>query len=65
MQDLQESEDGQDELAVRVQQLKAELVLFKGLMSSVSGGSPAVNLLLFYGLHTMAPFSFLLKGNVA
>ncbi|KAJ3597470.1 hypothetical protein NHX12_000993 [Muraenolepis orangiensis] len=33
-EDLQESEGCQDELAVRVQQLKAELVLFKGLMSS-------------------------------
>uniref|UniRef100_A0A4W5Q3J8 Intermediate filament family orphan 1 n=1 Tax=Hucho hucho TaxID=62062 RepID=A0A4W5Q3J8_9TELE len=31
---LQESEGCQDELAVRVQQLKAELVLFKGLMSN-------------------------------
>ncbi|KAK5921722.1 hypothetical protein CgunFtcFv8_019062 [Champsocephalus gunnari] len=35
-EDLQESEGCQDELAVRVQQLKAELVLFKGLMSNVS-----------------------------
>lgn len=35
MQDLQESEGCQDELALRVQQLKAELVLFKGLMSNV------------------------------
>ncbi|XP_071765090.1 non-homologous end joining factor IFFO1 [Centroberyx gerrardi] len=33
-EDLQESEGCQDELAVRVQQLKAELVLFKGLMSN-------------------------------
>ncbi|XP_014901624.1 intermediate filament family orphan 1 isoform X6 [Poecilia latipinna] len=33
-QDLQESEGCQDELALRVQQLKAELVLFKGLMSN-------------------------------
>uniref|UniRef100_W5LI60 Intermediate filament family orphan 1 n=1 Tax=Astyanax mexicanus TaxID=7994 RepID=W5LI60_ASTMX len=32
--DLQESEVCQDELALRVQQLKAELVLFKGLMSN-------------------------------
>ncbi|KAG7216996.1 hypothetical protein INR49_001650 [Caranx melampygus] len=32
--DLQESEGCQDELALRVQQLKAELVLFKGLMSN-------------------------------
>ncbi|KPP64245.1 hypothetical protein Z043_117434 [Scleropages formosus] len=32
--DLQESEACQDELALRVQQLKAELVLFKGLMSN-------------------------------
>lgn len=37
MQDLQESEGCQDELALRVQQLKAELVLFKGLMSNVRG----------------------------
>lgn len=36
MQDLQESEVCQDELALKVQQLKAELVLFKGLMSNVS-----------------------------
>lgn len=36
VQDLQESEGCQDELALRVQQLKAELVLFKGLMSNVS-----------------------------
>lgn len=36
LQDLQESEGCQDELALRVQQLKAELVLFKGLMSNVS-----------------------------
>lgn len=35
VQDLQESEGCQDELALRVQQLKAELVLFKGLMSNV------------------------------
>lgn len=35
LQDLQESEGCQDELALRVQQLKAELVLFKGLMSNV------------------------------
>ncbi len=35
-QDLQESEVCQDELALRVKQLKAELVLFKGLMSNVS-----------------------------
>lgn len=40
VQDLQESEGCQDELALRVQQLKAELVLFKGLMSNVS---PAFN----------------------
>uniref|UniRef100_A0A8C7SHE9 Intermediate filament family orphan 1b n=1 Tax=Oncorhynchus mykiss TaxID=8022 RepID=A0A8C7SHE9_ONCMY len=33
-EDLQESEGCQDELAVRVQQLKSELVLFKGLMSN-------------------------------
>ncbi|KAM9851614.1 non-homologous end joining factor IFFO1 [Aulostomus maculatus] len=33
-EDLQESEGCQDELALRVQQLKAELVLFKGLMSN-------------------------------
>ncbi|XP_068426047.1 non-homologous end joining factor IFFO1 [Clinocottus analis] len=33
-EDLQESEGCQDELAVRVQKLKAELVLFKGLMSN-------------------------------
>ncbi|KAL6100226.1 iffo1 [Pungitius sinensis] len=33
-EDLQESEDCQDELALRVKQLKAELVLFKGLVSS-------------------------------
>uniref|UniRef100_A0A1A8V6S2 Intermediate filament family orphan 1 n=1 Tax=Nothobranchius furzeri TaxID=105023 RepID=A0A1A8V6S2_NOTFU len=33
-EDLQESEGCQDELALRVQQLKAELVLFKGLVSS-------------------------------
>ncbi|XP_048881525.1 non-homologous end joining factor IFFO1 [Brienomyrus brachyistius] len=33
-EDLQESESSQDELALRVQQLKAELVLFKGLMSN-------------------------------
>ncbi|XP_026862455.2 intermediate filament family orphan 1 [Electrophorus electricus] len=33
-EDLQESEVCQDELALRVQQLKAELVLFKGLMSN-------------------------------
>ncbi|XP_068614922.1 non-homologous end joining factor IFFO1-like [Brachionichthys hirsutus] len=33
-EDLQESESCQDELALRVQQLKAELVLFKGLMSN-------------------------------
>ncbi|KAM9310409.1 non-homologous end joining factor IFFO1 [Pholidichthys leucotaenia] len=33
-EDLQESEGYQDELALRVQQLKAELVLFKGLMSN-------------------------------
>ncbi|XP_028819203.1 intermediate filament family orphan 1 [Denticeps clupeoides] len=32
-EDLQESEVCQDELALRVKQLKAELVLFKGLMS--------------------------------
>ncbi|XP_077937097.1 non-homologous end joining factor IFFO1 isoform X5 [Gasterosteus aculeatus] len=32
--DLQESEVSQDELALRVKQLKAELVLFKGLVSS-------------------------------
>uniref|UniRef100_A0A3Q3ERY2 Intermediate filament family orphan 1b n=1 Tax=Labrus bergylta TaxID=56723 RepID=A0A3Q3ERY2_9LABR len=34
VQDLQESEGCQDELALRVQQLKGELVLFKGLMSN-------------------------------
>uniref|UniRef100_A0A3Q0SRC0 Intermediate filament family orphan 1 n=1 Tax=Amphilophus citrinellus TaxID=61819 RepID=A0A3Q0SRC0_AMPCI len=34
MQDLQESEVCQDELALRVKQLKAELVLFKGLVSN-------------------------------
>ncbi|XP_047216934.1 non-homologous end joining factor IFFO1-like [Girardinichthys multiradiatus] len=33
-EDLQESEGCQDELSLRVQQLKAELVLFKGLMSN-------------------------------
>ncbi|XP_043117666.1 non-homologous end joining factor IFFO1 isoform X1 [Puntigrus tetrazona] len=33
-EDLQESEVCQDELAIKVQQLKAELVLFKGLMSN-------------------------------
>ncbi|XP_028837475.1 intermediate filament family orphan 1 isoform X3 [Denticeps clupeoides] len=33
-EDLQESEVCQDELALRVQQLKAELVLFRGLMSN-------------------------------
>uniref|UniRef100_A0A668ADL1 Intermediate filament family orphan 1 n=1 Tax=Myripristis murdjan TaxID=586833 RepID=A0A668ADL1_9TELE len=33
-EDLQESEVCQDELALRVKQLKAELVLFKGLMSN-------------------------------
>ncbi|XP_030644439.1 intermediate filament family orphan 1 [Chanos chanos] len=33
-EDLQESEECQDELALRVKQLKAELVLFKGLMSN-------------------------------
>ncbi|XP_077432771.1 non-homologous end joining factor IFFO1-like isoform X1 [Vanacampus margaritifer] len=33
-EDLQESEGCQDEMALRVQQLKAELVLFKGLMSN-------------------------------
>lgn len=36
LQDLQESEVCQDELALRVKQLKADLVLFKGLMSNVS-----------------------------
>lgn len=36
LQDLQESEVCQDELALRVKQLKAELVLFKGLVSNVS-----------------------------
>ncbi len=40
VQDLQESEGCQDELALRVQQLKAELVLFKGLMSNVSAVQP-------------------------
>ncbi|XP_065117449.1 non-homologous end joining factor IFFO1 isoform X1 [Paramisgurnus dabryanus] len=35
-EDLQESEVCQDELDLKVQQLKAELVLFKGLMSNVS-----------------------------
>lgn len=34
-EDLQESEVCQDELALRVKQLKAELVLFKGLMSNI------------------------------
>lgn len=34
-QELQESEVCQDELALRVKQLKAELVLFKGLVSNV------------------------------
>ncbi|KAK9513975.1 hypothetical protein VZT92_027468 [Zoarces viviparus] len=33
-EDLHESEGCQDELAVRVQQMKAELVIFKGLMSN-------------------------------
>ncbi|KAK7147754.1 hypothetical protein R3I94_010319 [Phoxinus phoxinus] len=33
-EDLQESEECQDELGLKVQQLKAELVLFKGLMSN-------------------------------
>ncbi|KAM8841384.1 LOW QUALITY PROTEIN: non-homologous end joining factor IFFO1-like [Spinachia spinachia] len=33
-EDLQESEECQEELALRVKQLKAELVLFKGLVSS-------------------------------
>lgn len=33
-EDLHESEGCQDEMAVRVQQLKAELVLYKGLMSN-------------------------------
>ncbi|KAI7807041.1 non-homologous end joining factor IFFO1 [Triplophysa rosa] len=33
-EDLQESEVCQDELALKVQQLKSELVLFKGLMSN-------------------------------
>ncbi|KAM6967707.1 non-homologous end joining factor IFFO1 isoform 1-T1 [Aplochiton taeniatus] len=33
-EDLEESEGCQDELAVRVQQLKGELVVFKGLMSN-------------------------------
>ena len=36
VQDLQEGEVYQDELALRVTQLKAELVLFKGLVSNVS-----------------------------
>lgn len=35
-QELQESEVCQDELALRVKQLKTELVLFKGLVSNVS-----------------------------
>lgn len=39
LQELQESEVCQDELELRVKQLKAELVLFKGLMSNVSDPS--------------------------
>lgn len=35
LQELQESEVCQDELTLRVKQLKAELVLFKGLVSNV------------------------------
>lgn len=42
LQELQESEVCQDELALRVKQLKAELVLFKGLVSNVSLYSPHI-----------------------
>jgi len=66
VQDLQESEGCQDELAVRVQQLKAELVLFKGLMSSVSPHPCAFILkeCMFYGHHTNGPSKSPLEGNV-
>lgn len=43
-QDLQESEVCQDELALRVKQLKTELVLFKGLVSNVSGAASSAQL---------------------
>lgn len=35
-QEAQEAEACQEELAMKVEQLKAELVVFKGLMSNVS-----------------------------
>lgn len=36
VQEAQEAEACQEELAMKVEQLKAELVVFKGLMSNVS-----------------------------
>lgn len=36
VQEAQEAEACQEELALKVEQLKAELVVFKGLMSNVS-----------------------------
>lgn len=38
-QEAQEADACQEELAMKVQQLKAELVVFKGLMSNVSAAS--------------------------
>lgn len=66
MQDLQESEGCQDELALRVQQLKAELVLFKGLMSNVSRVHVSVTLVainclqaVIYGKHSKLVYGFI------
>lgn len=53
LQDLQESEGCQDELALRVQQLKAELVLFKGLMSNVSTARHLPRVVALYS-HTLS-----------
>lgn len=65
LQDLQESEGCQDELALRVQQLKAELVLFKGLMSNVSAACSRT-LLVNAGLRLVAAARYVcLQGCIS
>lgn len=49
VQEAQEAEACQEELAMKVEQLKAELVVFKGLMSNVSLQAAAGVLLEWWG----------------
>lgn len=63
-QDLQESEVCQDELALRVKQLKTELVLFKGLVSNVINQTWCVQHCLYSKVPQSSKLFFILSIRI-